>query len=205
MEAAAFPLSALTAWHMLVDRAHVEPDEKVLVLAGASGVGAAAIQIAKLLGAEVYATAGSPEKREFAKALGAKEAFAHGAKDAFHKQVKQATEGHGADVLIEHVGEATWKRSLRSLAWGGRLVTCGATSGPRAELDLRSLFFKQQSLLGSTMGTRAGMQSVWEHFCSGALKSNVGATVPMSKLYEAHTLLEERQVLGKVVVEQDLA
>lgn len=204
IEAAAFPLSALTAWHMLVERAQVKPHEIVLVLAGASGVGSAAIQIAHSLGARVFATAGSPEKRELALELGAEAAFAHGPDDPFHRALRAATDKHGADVIIEHVGEATWGRSLKALAWGGRLVTCGATSGHRAEVDLRALFFKQQSLLGSTMGTRAGMLHLWEGFCEGHYRANVGATLPMSRLAEAHKLLEERSVLGKVVVEQDL-
>ena len=204
IQAAAFPLSALTAWHMLVERAQLQAHEVVLVLAGASGVGSAAIQIAHSLGARVFATAGSPEKRELAVELGAEVAFAHGPGDAFHRELRAATDKHGADVVIEHVGEATWSRSLKSLAWGGRLVTCGATSGHRAEIDLRALFFKQQSLLGSTMGTRAGMRHLWDAFCQGTYKANVGATLPMSRLAEAHKLLEERSVLGKVVVEQDL-
>ena len=204
IEAAAFPLSALTAWHMLVERAQLQPNEVALVLAGASGVGSAAIQIAHSLGARVFATAGSLEKREFALELGAEAAFAHGPEDAFHRQLRAATDKYGADVVIEHVGEATWERSLKSLAWGGRLVTCGATSGHRAQVDLRALFFKQQSLLGSTMGTRSGMRHLWAAFCEGTYKATVGAQLPMSRLAEAHKLLEERSVVGKVVVEQDL-
>jgi NADPH2:quinone reductase len=203
--AAAFPLSALTAWHMLVERAKVQKGEHVLVLAGASGVGSAAIQIANLLGAEVYATAGTQAKRDFAMELGATKAFAHGPNDLFHKEMKSVTDGLGADVVIEHVGEATWQRSLKSLAWGGRLVTCGATSGPHGPVDLRALFFKQQSLLGSTMGSRSSMLHVWELFCSGDLRSHVGATLPMSQLANAQSKLEDRSVLGKVVVTQDLS
>ena len=204
VDAAGFPLSALTAWHMLVERAHLEAGERVLVLAGASGVGSAAIQIATLLGAEVYATAGTPEKRALARTLGARDVFDHYAEPPFHKLLRKATNGAGADVVIEHTGEQTWTRSLRALAWGGRLVTCGATSGHRANIDLRVLFFKQQSLLGSTMGTRAGMDRVWEHFCNGRLKATVGACLKMSEISKGHALLEQHQVLGKVVLLQDL-
>jgi len=203
-EAAAFPLSALTAWHMLVERAHLQKGERVLVLAGASGVGSAAIQIARLLGAEVYATAGTPEKRALAKTLGAQEVFDHYTDPPFHKLLKKATNGAGADVIIEHTGEKTWTRSMRALAWGGRLVTCGATSGHQAEIDLRVLFFKQQSVLGSTMGTRDGMEKVWSHFCAGRLNATVGACLKMSEIAHAHALLEQHQVLGKVVLLQDL-
>ena len=204
IQAAAFPLSALTAWHMLVERANIQAGEAVLVLAGASGVGAAAIQIATARGATVYATAGTPEKRDFAIQLGATAAFPHGPDDAFHREVKKITNKRGVDVVIEHVGEATWQRSIKSLAWGGRLVTCGATSGPKASIDLRALFFKQLSLLGSTMGTRAGMRTLWDSFCAGDYHASVGATLAMSELGKAQHLLETRSVIGKVVVKQDL-
>ncbi len=191
-EAAALPLAMLTAWQML-RKARAAPGERVLVLGGSSGVGSAAVQIAKLLGCTVAATAGSEAKRALCRTLGADEVLDH-TRDFRWK----------ADVVVEHVGAATWERSLRSLDWGGRLVTCGATTGNRVGLDLRVLFFKQQELIGSTMGTRGDMRQLWEGVISGALRPVVGATFPMSRAAEAHEALEKGGVAGKVVLEQDL-
>ena len=138
VQAAAFPLTFLTAWHMLLNAARLRAGEVVLVLAGGSGVGQAAIQVARQHGARVFATAG-PAKIERTRELGAEQVFDHYATD-FSRDLRSATAGRGADIVVEHVGEATWDRSVRALARGGRLVTCGATSGPRASLDLRHLF-----------------------------------------------------------------
>lgn len=154
VEAAAFPLTFLTAWHMLIGVAELQPGESVLVLAAGSGVGQAAIQIARLAGARVMATAGTPEKLARARELGADAVVDHH-RDDIAREVKRLTGGRGVDIVVEHVGEATWEASVRSLARGGRLVTCGATSGARAAIDLRVLFSRQISLRGCYMGTKA--------------------------------------------------
>ena len=162
--AAAFPLTFLTAWHMLVTRAGIREGDVVLVLAGGSGVGQAAIQLARHFGARVFATS-APEKAARTMALGAEQVFDHYAGD-FAKELRAATAGRGADIVIEHVGQATWDRSVRALATGGRLVTCGATTGPAAAIDLRHLFARQLSLLGSYMGRfdelRAAVQLLFD-------------------------------------------
>ena len=154
VEAAAFPLTFLTAWHMLVTRAKLSPGEDVLVLGAGSGVGQAAIQIAWLHGARVFATAGSDEKLARAREIGAYEAVNHHTQDV-PAEIRRFTNNRGVDVVIEHVGEATWDRSLKCMARGGRLVTCGATTGYKANIDLRFLFSRQYSLMGSYMGTKA--------------------------------------------------
>ena len=153
VEASAFPLTFLTAWHMLLTRARLQAGEVVLVLGGGSGVGQAAIQIARLHGARVIATAGTDEKLARARALGAFETVNH-TSDDIAAEVRRLTNGRGVDVVVEHVGTATWDRSVRSLTRGGRLVTCGATTGHDARIDLRFLFSRQLSLLGSYMGRK---------------------------------------------------
>ena len=155
--AAAFPLTFLTAWHMLMTRAALRAGDVVLVLAGGSGVGQAAIQLARHFGARVFATS-APEKAERTRALGAEHVFDHYA-GISRESCKRLTGGRGADIVIEHVGEATWDRSVRALATGGRLVTCGATTGPRRAIDLRHLFARQLSLLGSYMGRFAELRA----------------------------------------------
>src|SRR5262245_54919037 len=137
---------------MIVTRAAVRPGEDVLVLGAGSGVGSAAVQIARLAGARVIATASTADKRKRAEGLGAEITIDHGAGD-FDKEIRKITGKRGVDVVVDHVGQATWPKSLRSLARDGRLVTCGATSGPLAETDLRQVFFRQLRILGSTMGT----------------------------------------------------
>jgi NADPH:quinone reductase-like Zn-dependent oxidoreductase len=151
VEAAAFPLVFLTAWHMLVTRAKLRAGEDVLVLGAGSGVGQAAVQIAWRHGARVFATAGNDEKLAKARELGAYEVINHNTQD-IAAAIKAFTGGRGVDVVVEHVGTATWDRSLRCLTKGGRLVTCGATTGHDARIDLRVLFTRQLSLLGSYMG-----------------------------------------------------
>src|SRR5207244_3783430 len=141
-DAAAFPLTFLTAWRMLITRANLKRGEDVLILAAGSGVGQAAIQVAVLHGARVFATAGSEEKLEKARALGAYETIHHHKQD-IAAEIRRLTNNRGVDVVIEHVGQATWPKSVRALARGGRLVTCGATTGRDGALDLRALFAKQ--------------------------------------------------------------
>jgi NADPH:quinone reductase-like Zn-dependent oxidoreductase len=200
VEAAAFPLTFLTAWHMLASRAQLRPGEDVLVLAAGSGVGQAAVQIARLLGARVIATAGGEEKLARARALGAHDVVDHYAADLF-AEVRRLTGRRGVDVVVEHVGAATWERSVRALARGGRLVTCGATTGPSGPLDLRVLFTRQLSLLGSYMGTRAELLDVARFFFDGRLRPVVDRTFPLREAADAHRRLEAGAAFGKIVLE----
>ncbi len=198
-EAACVPLTFLTAWQMLVERAALRPGETLLVHAAGSGVGAAAVQIGKLLGARVIATAGSDDKLARARGLGADEGLNY-EKEDFAKAAKALTDKRGVDVVFEHVGEKTWPGSLASLAPGGRLVTCGATTGYDGRVDLRHLFFKQYSLLGSTMGSKGVMFDILAHVESGRLKPVLDRTLPLAKAAEAHRLLEDRAQFGKIVL-----
>ena len=196
--AAAFPLTFLTAWHMLVDRAALREGEAVLVLAGGSGVGQAAIQIARPFGSRVFATS-APGKMDRCRALGAEQVFDHYAGD-FSRDVKAATGGRGADVVIEHVGEATWERSVRSMASGGRLVTCGATTGARGAIDLRHLFARQLSLLGSYMGTFADLRQAAPLLFSGVLSPVIDEVFPLARAADAQRRLEAKGQFGKIVL-----
>ena len=199
VSAAAFPLTFLTAWHMLVTRAGVRDGDVVLVLAGGSGVGQAAIQLARHFGARVFATS-APEKADRTRALGAEAVFDHYAAD-FAKEIKRVTDGHGADVVIEHVGEATWERSVRALAYGGRLVTCGATTGFAATLDLRHLFARQLSLLGSYMGRFSELSEAAPLLFDGRVKPVIDKVFPLAEAAEAQRRLEQRGQFGKIVLE----
>jgi len=199
-EAAAFPLVFLTAWHMLVVRARLRPGEDVLVWGAGSGVGMAAIQLAKLLGGRVIASAGSDSKLELARKLGADALVNHHTGDVV-AEVKRLTGKKGADVVIEHVGEATWERSILALAHGGRLVTCGATTGPRGTTDLRYLFAKQLSLLGSYMGSKAELLDVAALFFARKLRTVVHATLPLGEARRAHEMMEASEHFGKIVLE----
>ncbi len=198
-EAAAVPLVFLTAWHMLITRASLKPGEQVLVLGAGSGVGSAAIQIAKVAGARVIATAGNEEKLAKAKELGADETILHSKQD-IAAEVKRLTDRRGVDVVFEHVGEATWEKSIRSLAVGGRLVTCGATTGYEGKIDLRYLFTRQLSILGSYMGGKAELFSVLALVASGAVKPVIDKIFPLERAAEAHKHLESREQFGKVVL-----
>ncbi len=198
-EAAALPLVFLTAWHMLITRAQLKPDETVLVLGAGSGVGSAAIQIAKVAGARVIATAGSELKLQKAKELGADDVFLHTIKH-WSREVKRLTERRGVDVVVEHVGEATWQESLASLAVGGRLVTCGATTGYDGRIDLRYLFSRHLSILGSYMGSKAELYSVLDLVNRGLVKPVIDTVMPLEKASDAHARLEKREQFGKIVL-----
>ena len=198
VDAAAFPLTFLTAWHMRVTLARLREGETVLVLAGGSGVGQAAIQIARVHGARVYATS-SPAKAERTKALGAEAVFDHYSGD-YSQELKALTSGRGADVVVEHFGAATWDRSIRSLARGGRLVTCGATTGYKAAVDLRHLFARQLSLLGSYMGNKAELLVAAPLLFSGELKPVVDEVLPLADARAAHERLERKEHFGKIVL-----
>jgi NADPH:quinone reductase-like Zn-dependent oxidoreductase len=198
-EAAALPLVALTAWRMLVTRARVQPGEEVLVVGAGAGVGTMAIQIAKLCGARVIATAGSEAKRERARALGADVAIDH-AGEAYDRQVREITRKRGVDVVVDYVGKATWQQSLRSLRRGGRLVTCGATTGYDPVEDLRHIFYRQISILGSTMGSAREFRDMLRCVERGRLRPVVDRVLPLERAADGHRALEAREVFGKVVL-----
>jgi len=198
-EGAAFPLVFLTAWHMLVDRAQVRVGEDVLVQAGGSGVGTAAIQIARLHGARVIATVGSDEKAARVRELGADVAINYRTTD-FLEEVRRLTGKRGVDVIIESVGQETWDKSLRALARGGRLVTCGATSGYRCETDLRFVFSKGLSILGSTMGGRAELLRVARLVGEHRLKPVIDRVLPLSRVADGHRAMAERSLFGKIIL-----
>lgn len=199
-QAASIPLTFLTAWHMLVGRARVKAGEDVLVLAAGSGVGVAAIQIAKLIGARVIATASTDEKLERARGLGADETVNYEAHADFHKAVRRLTDGKGVEVVVEHVGAATWERSVASLARNGRLVTCGATTGYAAAIDLRHLFYKHLTLNGSFMGRHAEFVELLPFFEDGRLRPVVDRALPLDEAAEAHRLMGDRAQFGKLVL-----
>ena len=199
VHAAAIPLVFQTAWHMLVDRAQLQPGETVLVLAAGSGVGSAAIQIAKFFGARVLATAGNDEKLAKAKEIGADEVIHHGIMP-IAKEVRRLTHNRGVDVVIEHVGTATWEDSVKSLANAGRLVTCGATTGHEAKIDLRFVFTRQLSILGSYMGTKTELRTVLSLVARGRLKPIVDKVWPLHDCIAAHAYLEKGKQFGKVVL-----
>ena len=199
-EAAALPLDMLTAWHMLVARAELRPGETVLVQAGGSGVGSAAIQIAKLWDATVYATASSAEKLARAKSLGADATINYRDQD-FVAEVRALTGKRGVDVVFEHVGAGTFEKSLRVLTKGGRLVTCGATAGADVTINLRLVFFKLLSILGSTMGSLAELHEIMKHVTAGRLRPVVDRVLPLDRIGEGHRILEAREAFGKIVLE----
>jgi NADPH:quinone reductase-like Zn-dependent oxidoreductase len=198
-QAAAVGIPFLTAWHMLVDRAALSHGETVLVHAGGSGVGSAAIQIARMWNATVVATAGNDGKAARARELGANHSINY-SRESVAKRVREITNGRGADIVVEHVGEATWDDSLRSLAPHGRLVTCGATTGAGARLNLRHLFFKSISVLGSTMGSKAEYREVLGHAARGLLIPVVAERLELDQIATAHEMLEARRVFGRVVL-----
>jgi NADPH:quinone reductase-like Zn-dependent oxidoreductase len=199
-QAAAFPLTFLTAWHMLVTRARVQAGDWVLVLAAGSGVGQAAVQVARLHGARVLATAGTAAKRQHAQELGAEAALDHYG-PALVDEVRAITRGRGVDVVVEHVGEATWERSVRVLARGGRLVTCGATTGPGGHVDLRVLFARQISLLGSYMGSKGELVHLASLLFAGRLTPVIDSVFPLARAAEAQARLESAHQFGKIVLE----
>ena len=198
-EAAAVPLVFLTAWHMLMTRAALRPGETALVLGAGSGIGSAAIQIARLAGARVIATAGSDEKLAKARELGADEFINHRKHDIL-EEVKKLTNRRGVEVVFEHVGAATFEKSLQSLATMGRLVTCGATTGAEVKFDLRRLYVHHWSILGSYMGTRGELRSVVALVEQGKLRPVVDKVFPLAEAASAHAHLEKREQFGKVVL-----
>jgi NADPH:quinone reductase-like Zn-dependent oxidoreductase len=198
-QAASVPLVFVTAWHMLVTRAGVRPGQTVLVLGASSGVGIAAIQIAKLFQCRVITTAGDEAKLEKARALGADFGINH-YQQKISEEVRKITNKAGVDIVVEHVGAATWDESVKSLKSSGTLVTCGATTGSEVKIDLRHLFARQLTLLGSYMGTMADLHEVLGHVFAGRLKPVVDRVFPLKDLRAVHEYLEKSQMFGKIVV-----
>jgi len=198
-DAAAVPLVFLTAWHMLVGRATLRPGETCLVIGGGSGVGSAAVQIARLLGARVIATASDPAKLERLRALGADEVVNHASED-LTARVRALTAKQGVDVVFEHVGGPVFERAVAALARNGRLVTCGATIGGQATLDLNLLFGRHLTLLGSWMGRRAELIEALRFVADGRLRPVVDSVMPLAEARRAHERLEARAHFGKVVL-----
>lgn len=202
-EAAALPLVTVTAWHMLVTRANVQPGEDVLVHAAGSGVGSIAIQVAKLRGARVITTASSDEKLAKARELGADETINY-TRDDWPKEVRRLTERRGVDVVVEHTGAVTWPGSIAALKNNGRLVTCGATSGFDARTDLRQVFYRHLTLLGSFMGSKAELLEAMKFVVQGKIRAVVDRVLPLSEARQAHELMENRGQFGKIVLATDL-
>ena len=198
-EAAALPLATVTAWHMLATRAKVQTGEDVLVHAAGSGVGSIGIQVAKLFGARVIATASSDEKLAKAKELGADELVNYSNPD-WPKEVRKLTERRGVDVVFEHTGAATWPGSIASLKTNGRLVTCGATSGFAAQTDLRHVFYRHLTILGSFMGSKAELLDAMKFIANGKIKAVVDRELPLAEARRAHELMEDRAQFGKLVL-----
>ena len=199
LDAASVPLVFLTAWHMLVGRAKLRPGQTVLVLAANSGVGIAGIQVAKLFDCRVIATAGDERKMARARELGADHVIDH-YRQKISQEVRRLTDGEQVDIVMEHVGEATWDDSLRSLKPGGTLVTCGATTGPQVKIDLRFVFSRQLSMLGSYMGTMGELYEVLKHVFRGRLKPVVDRAFPLAEARQAHMYMESKQMFGKIVL-----
>jgi len=198
-EWAAIPLTFVTAWNMLHTRARIQANDVVVVMGASSGVGTAAIQIAKAAGARIFAVAGSEEKLQKAKGLGADELLNYNTQD-LGKEVKTKTIGRGADIVFEHVGAALWPHAMRCLARNGRLVTCGATTGAKVELDLRFFYTQQFAVLGAYMGSRHELLQCLKLVERKVFKPVVDTVFPLEKLREAQERMEKRQLFGKVVV-----
>ncbi len=198
-EAASVPLVFLTAWHMLVDRCKIKPGQFVLVLGAGSGVGSAAIQIGKLFNARVITTAGDEAKLDKGRELGADYTINH-YQQKISEEVKKITAKRGVDIVFEHVGAATWEESMKSLATGGVIVTCGATTGPEVKFDIRFLFTRQFSFLGSFMGNMGDLHEVLKHVFSGKLKPVVDKSFPLREARAAHERLEKSEMFGKVIL-----
>lgn len=198
-QAAATGVAFLTAWHMLNGRAELKPGETVLIQGATGGVGSSAVQIAKMLGAKVIAVTGQAEKVDRLYALGADHVLNSTDGEVF-RDCRKLTDGRGVDVVFEHVGAATWQTSMRCLAWQGRLVTCGATTGNDVSINLNHVFFKSISILGSTMGSKGELIEVLEHVAAGRLRPVVDQVLPLIEAPKAHELIENRHVFGKVIL-----
>jgi NADPH:quinone reductase-like Zn-dependent oxidoreductase len=198
-DAAAFVLVNMTAWRMLVSQARLRAGEDLLIIGVGGGVSSTGVQIGKLCGARVWVTSSSDEKLERARALGADECINY-AKEDWVKTIAQKTGRRGVDVVLENVGAATWPGAIRALGKGGRLVTCGGTSGPICETDVRQVFWKQISIIGSTMSTNAEFAEVMGQFFRGRLKAIVDSVMPLGDGVAAQQRLAEGKQFGKIVL-----
>ncbi|MFX1536286.1 MAG: zinc-binding dehydrogenase [Promethearchaeota archaeon] len=201
VQAAAVPLTFMTAWRMLMTKARLKTGQDILIIGIGGGVALAAMQIAKMIGARVFVTSSSDEKLEKAKILGADFGINYREKPDWHKEVFTLTKRRGVDVVVDSVGQATWEKSLRSLRKGGRLVTCGATTGPIAQTNISLLFWRQLEILGSTMGSRSELREVLKLVWNQQLKPVVDQVLPLSEAKKAHQILEEGKQFGKLVLE----
>ena len=197
--AAAFPITFLTAWHMLITRAKLTPGQDLLVLAGGSGVGSAAIQIGKLAGARVITTTRTPRKMALAKEIGADFVIDH-EKNDFSKEVLDITGGKGADRIVEHVGSSTFNQSLHALAKKGTLVTCGVTTGASVAIDVRALFMNEQTIMGSKMGTRSELDLLIRLLQQGKIKPVIDSVYPLEQAREAQEVMRRRDHFGKLIL-----
>ncbi len=193
-------LTFMTAWQMVVGKAKVQPGDTVLVHGAGSGIGVAAIQIAKLFGARVIATAGSDHKLTLAKELGADSTINYKTAD-FAAECRAQTLKRGVDAVIEHVGGEVFEKSIKAVRNGGRIVTCGATAGFTPAIDLRHIFFRQIEVLGSTMSSKADLLTVLSHIAAGRLEPIVYEKLPLERAADAHKILEDRAAFGKLVLE----
>ena len=198
-QAAAAPLVTLTAWSMLVNKGRLRPGEDVLILGVGAGVGTAALQIAKMTGCRVFAAAGSDEKLERASALGADFVINY-AKEEFDKKVRQLTDRRGVDVVVDYIGADTWVRSLRSARKGGRVLTCGATTGFDPKTDLRQIFYRQLQVIGSTMGSPGDFLDAMRAVFRGQIRPVIDRVLPLTEVGLGHQAIEQREVFGKVVL-----
>lgn len=200
--AAAAPLVFGTAWRMLIERGELQAGESVLVLGASGGVGHAAVQVAAHAGAEVFATASTPEKRQFAAELGADYTLDY-TDGEFAASVREETDNRGVDVVVDHIGAATWDESLQSLARGGRVLTCGATTGGRPQTNINRIFWNQLTVVGSTMAAPGVAERALSLVWDGTFEPRIRARLPMSQTARGHELLESREGFGKVVVIPD--
>jgi NADPH:quinone reductase-like Zn-dependent oxidoreductase len=198
-DAASIPLVFVTAWRMLVSRGRLRAGEDVLVLGASAGVGIACIQIAKVAGARVFAAASSAEKLALCRELGA-DVLIDTSQEDFARRVRAETGKRGVDVVVDYVGRDTWVNSLKSLARGGRLVTCGATTGYNPEEDLRHVFYRQLEIIGSTMGSHAELMAALKLIFAGRMRPVVGAVYGMQDIAAAHAAMEQRRAMGKIVI-----
>ncbi len=195
--ASAIPTAYLTAWHMLISRAKIRPGESVLILSAGSGVGSAALQISKLCGVAVIATASTDEKLERARQMGADFTINYTQTD-FSKAVREMTDNRGVDIVFEHVGSATWEESMASLAKNGRLVTCGVTTGNIARINIRKIYQRQLTILGSALGSTSELRTIIRLAEGGKLSPIVDRVLPLQAAAEAHRILENRENFGKI-------
>ena len=198
-DAASIAMVFLTAWNMLIGRGKLQPGEDVLILGAAAGVGIACIQIAKLVGARVFAAAGTSEKLELCRELGA-DILINYTDDDFARRVRAETGKRGVDMVVDYVGQETWVRSLSSLVRGGRVVTCGATTGYAPQTDLRHIFFRQLKVIGSTMGSRNDLLTPLKFIAEGKMRTVVTKVFDLKDSAQAHRMMEQRQSIGKIVL-----